>query len=375
MRFADGVLALLLATAAWAGPVLPYQGRLDHSGKPMTGVYNLQFSLYDAPSGGTQFWSDTFNGVNVVAGAFSVKLGSGVAIDPNVLRGRTLYVAIAVEGPGETSFTTLAGRQQLLTTPYAAGSQQDFAVSGNLAVSTGRPDGGAVFTVTGDGGTALVTVSSAAQSLSVDSQSITSTGQLNLQPNGQSVQLGGSAGVTGNLVVNGAVSANNIGKKIYDSAGLVGLPLSFQLDLTNPHTFRIFIDGIVYSATTDNALELRMAGATSGYQSQIYWLGGGQSYTNKNDGMIVMWNFDRALATFNNTLTLTMAINPSTFACTGASLAGNWSFGEHGGGNYFFGLTGGTICTATPNPVTFSLVNSGINPVWSVHVVVYELPN
>src|SRR5207248_1287096 len=80
-------------------------------------------------SGGTLLWTDTFTGVNVVGGAFSVKLGSGASkIDDKVLASPQLYLDVQVQG------TQLAGRQQLLHVPYAANSSGDFRVNGALIV-------------------------------------------------------------------------------------------------------------------------------------------------------------------------------------------------------------------------------------------------
>ena len=81
MSFASALL--VVASVATAGtPVFPYQGRLDRAGVPQTGVFDFKFTIYDAPAGGNPVWSDSFIGVRVVAGAFSVKLGSGAALCP-----------------------------------------------------------------------------------------------------------------------------------------------------------------------------------------------------------------------------------------------------------------------------------------------------
>jgi len=55
-----------------------YQGRLaDSSGNPLSGSYNLQFAIYDAPTAGNRVWApENHLGVSVTDGLFSVDLGS-----------------------------------------------------------------------------------------------------------------------------------------------------------------------------------------------------------------------------------------------------------------------------------------------------------
>ena len=37
--------------------IMPYQGRLtDAHGNPLTGKFNMEFRVYDAPTGGTRLW-------------------------------------------------------------------------------------------------------------------------------------------------------------------------------------------------------------------------------------------------------------------------------------------------------------------------------
>lgn len=59
---------------------IPYQGRLaDASGNPVTGKQNMEFRIYDVPTGGTPLWEEFWTGANSVDvsdGLFSVMLGS-----------------------------------------------------------------------------------------------------------------------------------------------------------------------------------------------------------------------------------------------------------------------------------------------------------
>jgi hypothetical protein len=75
-----------------------FQGRLtDASGNPLTGAYNMRFSIYDAASAGAAVWGpETQNGVNVTNGLFSVLLGSSVPITPAVFDGADRWLQIEV---------------------------------------------------------------------------------------------------------------------------------------------------------------------------------------------------------------------------------------------------------------------------------------
>jgi hypothetical protein len=74
--------ALCLAHAAFAqGPLttaFTYQGELRQSGNPVTGVYDVRFRLYDAPTGGTQLGSAICSdNLSLAAGRFTVQLDFG----------------------------------------------------------------------------------------------------------------------------------------------------------------------------------------------------------------------------------------------------------------------------------------------------------
>ena len=50
--------APLRAPAATSTLTIPYQGRLaDSSGNPLTGKYNLEFRIYDVPTGEVPLWT------------------------------------------------------------------------------------------------------------------------------------------------------------------------------------------------------------------------------------------------------------------------------------------------------------------------------
>jgi hypothetical protein len=99
------------------GTAFTYQGRLTDGGSPANGTYDLQFTLYDAASGGAAVGSTvTAADVDVADGLFTVRLDFGV----NAFRGQARYLAVAVR-PGDSSgaYTPLSPRQPLTAAPYA----------------------------------------------------------------------------------------------------------------------------------------------------------------------------------------------------------------------------------------------------------------
>ena len=117
--FALTVLAILCCLSSVTGQQttsFTYQGRLTDSGSPANGNYDLQFALFDSLLGGAQIGSTlTRSGVLVSAGAFTVQLDFTVSAFPGADR----FLEIGVRPAGFGSFTLLAPRQQISSTPYA----------------------------------------------------------------------------------------------------------------------------------------------------------------------------------------------------------------------------------------------------------------
>ncbi|QYK47128.1 MAG: hypothetical protein KF838_10075 [Phycisphaeraceae bacterium] len=116
--------ALIISNAA-AQPVgngFTYQGELRNAGIVANGTYDLRFRLYDALASGAQVGpSLCVDNVPIADGKFTVELDFGT-----VFAGSTRYLEIDVRqdtglgcGSG-TGFVTLAPRQRIATTPYAA---------------------------------------------------------------------------------------------------------------------------------------------------------------------------------------------------------------------------------------------------------------
>jgi hypothetical protein len=93
-----------------------YQGALSDGGTLANGNYDLQFSLWDGGSGGTQIGStQTQNAVQVSNGIFSVTLDFGA----NAFSGGARFLEISTRPAGVGSLTLLSPRQPVTSTPYA----------------------------------------------------------------------------------------------------------------------------------------------------------------------------------------------------------------------------------------------------------------
>src|SRR5438132_10128449 len=119
---AFSMLWLLTASSAHAqGSAFSYQGKLTDAGNPANGTYDLQLTLWDAASGGTQQPQPspvtvTRTAVLVTGGIFSVQLDFGANAFPGA--DRFLEIGVRPSGGGST-FATLTPRQQITATPYA----------------------------------------------------------------------------------------------------------------------------------------------------------------------------------------------------------------------------------------------------------------
>lgn len=120
---ATAILAALTSTAAHAQltPAITYQGELQASGAPVSGLYDLKFRLYSAASGGAQVAPELCaDNIAVTDGRFSVELDFG-PFTP----GQDRFLEIDVRpdaglgcGAG-AGYTTLAARQKLTSAPFA----------------------------------------------------------------------------------------------------------------------------------------------------------------------------------------------------------------------------------------------------------------
>src|SRR5687767_10206555 len=89
-------ITLLNSVAAALSPAISYTGHLNESGAPATGVFDLRFELFDAPTAGNKVGSTNLReDVSVESGNFAVTLNFGEPLIYN----STLFVEISVR-PG-----------------------------------------------------------------------------------------------------------------------------------------------------------------------------------------------------------------------------------------------------------------------------------
>ncbi len=135
-----GAALLLLSTlisplsASAQGTAFTYQGFLTSQGAPANGAFDLQFSVFDAVSGGAQ------QGVTVQSNAFNITNGLfTVTLDPgaNVFSGAARWLNIGVRPAGSASFTNVVPRQPITAAPYAiyAGGVSAAGISGTIPAS------------------------------------------------------------------------------------------------------------------------------------------------------------------------------------------------------------------------------------------------
>jgi hypothetical protein len=98
--------------------LINYQGKLtDDEGNPLTGNYDLNFKIYNAPSGGDKRWEENHLSVLVTDGVFSVILGSqsgGIQLDFS--EAYWLEVMVGTE--------TISPRRQLTSVGYSYRAQK-----------------------------------------------------------------------------------------------------------------------------------------------------------------------------------------------------------------------------------------------------------
>src|SRR3989449_3473815 len=114
------------------GTAFTYQGRLNDGASLATGSYDLTFTLFDSPSGGTQQGSILTNTAAAVSnGLFTLTLDFG-----NQFPGANRWLEIGVRTNGGSGFATLSPRQQITAAPYAVRSQSA-AVAAAASTVTG----------------------------------------------------------------------------------------------------------------------------------------------------------------------------------------------------------------------------------------------
>lgn len=129
--------------AAEAPQVIPFQGRLtNQEGTPYTeGTYNIVFSLYDAPVGGTALWTERHTGVGLVNGMVNVFLGSIVKLDgQDFTQVRYLGITIDADGNANTADPEMVPRQMIVPAFFAKDSESLRGADWSAILASGAMD-------------------------------------------------------------------------------------------------------------------------------------------------------------------------------------------------------------------------------------------
>ncbi len=193
---------------AGASPELPqtqvgsgftYQGRLLNGGSPANGQYDLQFTLYDAATGGNRVGTTvSLTNQAVTNGLFTAGLDFG----SSAFAGSARWLEIATRQTGGGTYTTLTPRQALTATPYALGLMPGAVItttSTSPAFSVTNNGGNALESYVGNGATALSGVANGSGN-GVVATSISGSGLFATSISGKAVwgTSGSGPGVVGN---------------------------------------------------------------------------------------------------------------------------------------------------------------------------------
>jgi hypothetical protein len=127
-----------LSTARAQGTAFTYQGRLNSSGSPVNGSYDLTFTLYTTNVTGSAIAPPVTNSATAVTNGLFTTL---VDFGPGVFTGTSNWLAIAVRTNASGSFTNLTPRQQVTPTPYAIYSANAGTATSASAVAAANVSG------------------------------------------------------------------------------------------------------------------------------------------------------------------------------------------------------------------------------------------
>jgi hypothetical protein len=113
-----------------------FQGRLLDGGAPASSLYDIEFRLFDAETGGNQLGpTQTFPGHPVPGGIFSVELDFG-----SEFTGEDRWIEIAIRPAGTGEFTTLSPRNKILSAPQSVVAIEALSLNCLLCVTDAQID-------------------------------------------------------------------------------------------------------------------------------------------------------------------------------------------------------------------------------------------
>lgn len=243
----SGLLALANpATTAPLGSAFTYQGDLRDGGTAVTGLYDLELRLFDAPTNGVEvapFVSAP--AVPVADGRFTVAPDFGAS----VFNGNERWLQLAVRPAGNGAYTILLPRQLLRVAPEA--QHANVSAIAPWAGLTGVPGGFADGVDNNSGGT----VTSVGAGTGLSGGPITSAGTLSIDPTAVQLRVTGScpggqsvASINQNGSVNCIAGGTGGITQIIAGSGLSGGTI------TTSGTIAIAKGGIVADMIADNAV-------------------------------------------------------------------------------------------------------------------------
>jgi hypothetical protein len=131
------LLSIVCFSSFSQSTLITYQGVLKNSGVAATGVFDIRFSLYDAPGGGLQIGNSIMLTAPVTNGVLTAQLDFGLSFAG---ADRWLQLETRPNGSG-ASFVLLDPRQRITAAPYST-----FALSAATAASASNVVNGAVVT-------------------------------------------------------------------------------------------------------------------------------------------------------------------------------------------------------------------------------------
>ncbi len=225
------MLALLtqIPQAFAQGTAFTYQGRLNSSGAPVSGSYDLTFTLFNTNTTGVAIAGPVTNSAIAMSnGLFTTAIDFGAGI----FTGTNYWLDISVRTNGSTSFTELTPRQQILPVPYAiysanAGSAATAteagtagsATSASTAATANNFSGSLSGDVTGTQGATVVANVGGQSAANVAGGASAANAATSANTANTIVKRDGS----GNFAA-GTITANNFSG---NGAGLTGLPGTF----------------------------------------------------------------------------------------------------------------------------------------------------
>jgi hypothetical protein len=113
------------------GTAFTYQGQLKKMGMLINDACAMQFSLWDAPSGGTPVGiTQTLNPITVTHGLFTARLNASNEFGANAFNGEARWLDLQVKCSGDLAFVAL-GRQPMTAAPYALFSAAPWVTMGS----------------------------------------------------------------------------------------------------------------------------------------------------------------------------------------------------------------------------------------------------